>query len=306
MVITNLDRVNVPQSAGEGATEATWGVSPSFGYLAHLHNASLEENTSEETLKLRVGGKEDVQRTDRVGETVSVKLKGYLTKAATDKNLLSWAMSPLAGAGTAIESRTFFDSYKDANGNTIYKIYKGCMPSDITITTDRSDYDRVELNMVCKEIVESAVSPISGDDGEGNPYVPAVELADVPLTHVDQGDGEADGFQWDGTKQKQNAFAITVSHEFATDDSSGSIGITYREPTQRTINGSVTLFKQSDIIQKAARAQTQKTASFKISDTITLGTTSIRFMPSSETEEGNTSNATMENKTWEANDLTIL
>ena len=89
-------------------------------------------------------------------------------------------------------------------------------------------------------------------------------------------------------------------------DASGSDKILYRRPTQRTISGSVTIFKKNGVIQADAKSQTQRDAVFSLlAATFKFTFTKFRFQPSSEDEDGETDAATMQSLQFNAHGVVV-
>ena len=295
-LITQRDRVKVVQSVVEGITAATYAITPTNpAFAAHGQNATLEENSNPTVAEKRESGDTDRKETTVTREVNSVTYRGYLMTA--DETLLASVMNKPNGSGTPDESRTFVESYNDDSGTEIFKQYLGCKPQSYSINPDNAGYLVLEIVYSCKQVIEDGVGPTIGSGSFGT------ALTGTPLTHNDAG---AAPFIYNSITTEIRSFSISGSYNEAVQDSLGSIRDMYRKPTQRVISGSADIFKKDATLQTDAKAQTPRTASYVLdSGQITLTFTRFIFKPSNETLEGDSSDASMENKNWESDAVVV-
>lgn len=303
--INRLDRVDVPQSIAEGVTPASFGIATlGSAYIAHFVDAIIAPNDTVTQKDLYIVGMEDRQRVDKLFENVEATLTGNLTDNANDFALLKWAALPVGGAGTIAESRTFVDSRKDADGTIVYFIYKGCRAKSVKVDTNKTEYTKIEMTLLCSELERTTVSPF-GDGEEGDNSSKANATTDATLTHKDMGKDATDGFVYDGARVAQESTSITIERTLGTIADSGFTNIQYSRAGKRMITGSITMYKASEALQKAAIAIDQKDASIKISASIKFNFTGFNFKPSSDPMTNDDGEPTMESKSIEADGLTF-
>ena len=296
LMVTQRDVVNEPQYIVEGITVALYGVTPADpAFTAAGQNGSLVKDTDPTVAEKRLSGKIDRQEKTKTREKNAVTLKTMMLSA--DEPLLAWAQNLPNGAGTPDESRTFFWSYNDdaISPNETFEQFKGCKPQTSTLTIDNEGYLTLEITMSCKTITVDTTGPTLGSGSLATP------LVGTPLIASDSG---AEPFTYNGAAYEQKGFSITVAFTEAIQDASGLQTDLFRRPTQRTITGSIDLFKKSDVFDVDARAVVTRAASLVVETAMITATfTRFLFMPSGEEITGDTSEASIETKNFEADVL---
>jgi len=299
LMITQRDEVKEPQGISEGLTVATYGVTPANpNFIAPGQDSVLVEGSDPTVAEKRIPGDVDRQEVTKTREKNTTTLKFKVLTAS--ESYLAWAMNkPVFPViiDTPDESKTFINSYNDDSGTESFIAYKGCKPQSYTLTIDNEGYIAMEIVMSCKTIVEDATGPTLGTGSYATP------LAGTPLTHVDGGVG---AFVYDSVATEQKGFTVSGSYAESVHDPSGGVLDLFRRPTQRVITGSVTTFKKDGTLQGNARLVTPKAGVYTV-DTgqIVLTFTNFLFKPSGEESSGDTSEATMESKNYEAKALAV-
>ena len=295
-LISSRDVVKFPQFVVEGTTATTYAITPTNPAFSPVgRDATLIESPTPTKDNLRIGGKLDRQRSDLIREVNTVTLAFKLVE--TDFALLKWLTNLPNGAGTPDESRTFFWSYKNNAGTEIFQVFKGCHVDTYTLTVDNLGYITVTCNMMCKTI--TTVTPTIGTGSFATPNVTA------PLNNKDAG---LEPFTYNSTVTEIENFSITVAFVYGMQDSIGSSTKLFARPTQRTITGSAVIYKKDDTLQSDARTVINNTAIFKLKGSVTTQIftfTRFLWMPSGEDMGGDTPDATMENKSWEADEVVL-
>jgi len=294
---TQRDLVKEGQFVVEGNTPATYAITPTNPAFiaAGQDTVLLWENDNVRTPKRLVG---NVNRTSvtKTRERHRVRLTTLFMSAS--EAVLAWGMNSPNGAGTPDESRTFFWSRKmGLAGVETYQTFRGCKPVETTLTINNEGFLVLEILMSCKTVTEDTTGPTIGAGSYATP------ITGTPVKHDD---AVAPAFTYNGTGTEQRGFVIRVTLTEAVQDSSGSLFDSYRRPTIRAISGSVDIFKIGTTIQADSIAVTQRAASLVVvTASITLTFTRFLAMPSAEALTGDKSDATIERKDYEADDLVV-
>ena len=296
-IITHRNLKKKPQWVAEGITASTYGVTPTNPAFDDIgQDASLVESSNPTVAPNRIAGDVDRKETTKTFEDNSVKLMFKVLD--TDKAFLQWLMNKPNGAGTPDESRTLFYTYDDDGGDEIFHIFKGCKPMDYSLSFDTEGYLMCESTLSFFTVTETTGTTITLGTGS---Y--ATHPTSTPLTHKD---GTTNPFTYDGTVHNIESFTISGSYTAAGQKVLGTETHLYQVPSQRSVSGSAVLYKQDGALQEAARNAVEEDVTFIIdSGNITLGLTKFKFMPSGEDLKGDNSEATKENKSWEASTATI-
>jgi len=294
---TQRDVVKEPQMVVEGNTPAAYAITPTNPvFIACGQDSSLVwESDPTRTPKRQAGSTNRISVT-RTRLKHRVRLKTLFMSARED--LLAWCFNSPNGAATPDESRTFFWSRKmGLAGVETYQTFRGCKPLSATLTVNNEGFLMLEILMKCKTVTEDTTGPTIGTGSY------ATALTGTPVYH---GDAVGPAFVYNGSGTEQKGFSITVTLEHAIQDSSGTQFDLYSRPTIRSITGNADIFKTATAIQTDADAVSQRAASIVIvTATITITFTRLLFMPSSEEIRGDTSDATIERKSFEADDLVV-
>ncbi len=300
-ILTQRNRVKQPQYVSEGLTPATFGVTPNNPVFTAIGcNAILTDTSSPVTAEQRQSGDIDRKRKDFISfnNTMSIKLQ----MTFLDLNLLQWALNKPETPNvldTPDESRTFFDSYTDIDGNEIYRQFLGCKPLSWNFSEDRAGFLTLEIPCSCKEILEST-SPVN--EGSGS-FASSNLLA--PYTHRDAGPLP---FLYDGTGFSSSSFSSTGVLTQAVQDALGSDVTLWTTPTQRSIAGSISIYKKNADLQNAAKSvDTTNDAvyTFDAANALSISLTEFLWLPSTEELSGDDATATMETKSYEANNVSV-
>jgi hypothetical protein len=150
----------------------------------------------------------------------------------------------------------------------------------------------LEIPMSCKTITIDGTGPTIGSGSYGT------ALTGTPLTHADA--AAAPMTYNSGTLELRN-FSLSGTNTMGIQDSLGSTNDLYREVTQQSYSGSCSIFKSDDTEDTDARARTERTVTYIVdSGQITITLTRFSFLPSGEEMSGDSADATMENKNFEA------
>ena len=296
-IITHRNLKKKPQWVAEGITAATYAVTPTNPAFDDVgQDASLVESSNPTVAPNRIAGDTDRKETTKTFEENSVKL--MFKVLATDVAFLRWLFNKANGANTPDESRTLFYSYDDDGGNEIQHIFKGCKPMDASISFDTEGYLVCESTLSFKTVSEATGTNIALGTGS---Y--ATHPSTTPLTHKD---GTSNPFSYNNVNIGIESFSVSVTHAPAMQKVLGTETDLYRTPTQREVSGSVVLYKKDGDYQEAARDADEETAVF-IADSgvIIFSFANFKFMPSGEDLKGDNSEATKENKSWEASSILI-
>ncbi len=294
-MVTQRDIVKEPQFIAEGTTVALYGTTPTNpAFTAMGQDGSIVKAADPTVAEKRIGGNVDRQEKTKTREknSMTVKFK-FLTG---DEPVLAWAQNlPDGTAGTPDESRTIFWSYNDDAEVETFEQYLGCKPQTSTLTIDNEGYIILEITCSCKTITIDTTGPTLGIGSF------ATANSGTPLIH---NDGGTSPFVYNSVAYEQKGFSITVAFTESIQDASGTLTDLYRRPTQRTITGSIDLFKKSDVFDVDARAVTPRTATLTIDTGQIVGTfTRLIFLPTGEELAGDISDATIETKSFEADVL---
>lgn len=292
---TPRDEVKPPQFVVEGATPATFGITPTNPAYVHAgRNSRLVEGAVPTVAELRESGNSDRQALTKTREVNTVTYRGFFR--ANEEALLAYAMNKPAGSATADESRSWVWS-RNLLGVETFIQYLGCKPQSVTLTDDNAGYLLLEIVMSYKSRVEDTTGPSIGTGSFATPDTT------TPLTHVDGGTGK---FTYNAAAKEGRAYTITVDHEAAIQDDSGSVQDLFVKPTIHRISGTVNIFSKEIEPEADAHAQTTRAASIVI-DTglITATFTNFVYKPSGQESDGDTSDATIESKSYEADTIVI-
>lgn len=295
-LITQRDVIKKPQFVVEGITPATYAISPTNPVFTSIgRDSTLVENPAPVKAELREVPNVDKQRNDLTSEVNTVSLKFKAVDA--DKALLIWLFNVPNGTGTPDESRTFMWSYDNNAGVETFQQFFGCQPLDTSITIDREGYIVIEASLTCKQILEDVTGPTIGSGSF------ATDPTGTPLIHLDAGTAP---FTYNSLVTEIQNFTISTAFTYAEQDSLASSRKLYSKPTMRVNTGSSVIFKQNLSIQDDAKTVTERAATFILSSgSITFTFSGFLFIPSGEEISGDVSNATMENKSWESNEVII-
>ena len=172
------------------------------------------------------------------------------------------------GAGSPAESRTFLDSYRDTGGNEVYRVWKGCKPTSITVSVSKEDALMVEIQMSCKDYYETqtlADAKVTGNSVWDN------EVMTAPLRFKDVGQFQynTDGRPAGGTELSYRAFSVTTTWGLLTQDSNASETDVFIDHGTRRISGSMEIFKNNQILNEQARQGTQNVSYMELVDSET-------------------------------------
>lgn len=295
-VITQRNYNKEPQQVVEGVTVALYGITPNDpAYAVVGQDAALIDAVAIGVAEKREGGKIDRQEVTPTSEENIVNLS-FKTLLA-DKVILQWAGNLPAGALTPDESRSFLQSYDSEAGIEQFQQWLGCKPTGLSISVDTDGYIITTIPMSYKTYVEDTSGPTLGTGSFGTPN------AGTPLTHIDGGLGN---FAHNSIITEWANISIDVSYVEARQKSGGTLVPLYRKPTQRAISGTVDIYKKDGTLQAAARLQTPVAASIVLDvGQITFTFGRFIFKPSGEDLRGDTSDSTLESKTYEADTLII-
>ena len=306
-IITQRNLKKKPQFVIEGSTPSTYHVTPNNPvFIPALQDAILMEEVTPTAAENRIGGQIDRKQTTKTFEDNKIKVMGKIL--ATDDDFLKWFMnlpgadpslgaapSILAAANTPDESRTWLQSYIRADGTEEFKIYTGCKPLDYSISADKEGYMIFEGTMSFFSVTVNVTGFVLGT------Y--ATELTTTPLTHLDAG---ANPFTYNAIIYPIESFSISGSLAMGMQDVIGSVRSRYCKPSQRSVSGSIVIYKQHDELQNDARNVAERPAAYVLDiGAITFTFTNFKFMPSSEDKRGDNSEATKESKSWEASGVTV-
>ena len=296
-IITHRNLKKKPQWVTEGITAATYGITPANPAFDDIgQDASLVESSNPTVAENRIAGDTDRKETTKTFEENSVKLMFKVLDS--DKAFLQWLMNKPNGTGTPDESRTVFYSYDDDGGDEIFHIFKGCKPMDYSISFDSEGYVICESTLSFHTVTETTADTITLGTGS---Y--ATHPTSTPLTHKD---GTSNPFTYDNVIRNVESFSISGSYTSAMQKVLGTEKDLYKVPAQRSVSGSVVLYKKDGDLQEEARNAVEEAASFILdSGSIIFSFTKFKLMPSGEDLKGDNSEATKENKSWEASGLSI-
>ena len=135
-MINRTDLVKPPQYAIEGTATTDYGkslASPEF--FCPVQKGKLSKDNQPQFIDKTFAGSIDRQGVIKVREQNRMTLSGWLIKDNLD--IIEWAISEPNGSDTPEESRTWLYSYKNAGGNEVYCVAKGCKPLSCTITISK-------------------------------------------------------------------------------------------------------------------------------------------------------------------------
>jgi len=301
-IITQRSRVKQPQYISEGITPATFGIIPTNPVFTAIGcNTILVDNSSPITAEQRQSGNIDRIRKDLIATGASMTIKMQMT--FFDLPLLQWATTkPVIPnvVGTPDESRSFIDSYLDVDDNEIFRQFLGCKPTGWNFSEDRLGYLTLEITCTCKQILESD-TPV--DEGTGT-FAPANLVA--PYTHNDAG---MLPFLYDGVGFTANNFISSGTLTQTPQDVLGSNTTLWTTPTMRVITGSISIYKKNADLQDLAKnvdESNDAVYTFDAANALSISLTDFLWLPSNEELSGDDATATMENKSYEANEIVII
>jgi len=293
-MVTQRDIVKEPQFVVEGITVAAYGVTPTNpAFTAFGQNASAVKGADPTGAEKRISGNVDRQEKTKTREKNSVTVKFLMLTG--DEAILARAQNLPNGINTPDESISLFYSYNDDAGVETFEQFLGCKPQTSTLTIDNEGYVILEITYSCKTITIDTAGPSIGTGSF------AAANAGTPLKGDD---GGAAPFTYNAVAFEQKGFSISVAFTEAVQDASGVQTDLFRRPTQRTISGTIDLFKKSDIFDVDARAIVTRAASLVVDTGQITGTfTRFLFLPTGEEITGDISDATIESKPFEADVL---
>ena len=170
--------------------------------------------------------------------------------------MLKWASNLPDGAGTPAESRTWVDSYRDTGGNEVYRVWKGCKPTSVTLSVSKEDAMMIEIQMSCKNYYETQTLADAKVTGA---TVWDAEETSAPLRYKDVGKFvyNTDGTPAGGTELAYRAFSVTTTWGLLTQDSNASETDVFVDHGTRRISGSMEIFKNNQSLNEDARLGTQ-------------------------------------------------
>lgn len=288
---TQRDNIKPPQYVTEGTTAATYGMTPNNPVFTQaLKDATISDSSTPTTVDVRIAGKayNRVEK-KKVREVNTLTLKGYLREA--DKNLLKLAANE-TGDNNIDTSFTLLQSRRDTSGTEQYYLYKGCKIGTLSLSIDNNGQIMADFSIRFKNREVTSTTP--------NNTAGAIKDTDTGeiLTHLDV------GFVYNGASVSHRTATITVTWESAIHDAAGSLQDLYCKAARGLVSGSFDLFSRGDAIQAEALAVTARSAIVTIS-TITLTFTGFVFDPSAEEVKGDSADATIESKSFEANSVVV-
>lgn len=296
-IITQRNLIKKPQFVTEGITAATYGVTPTNPVFIQVgQDASLVEESNPTVAENRIVGDVDRKETTKTFEENTVKFMAKLM--AVDKTTLQWLMNkPVIPEtiNTPDESRTWTWSYSSDAGAEIFKTYRGCKPIDYSISVDTEGYLILECTLSFDTITNA--TPLIGTGSFGT------DLVGTPLIHTDAG---ANPFMYNGQAVSIETFTLSGNYTMAHQNALGTVKPLYMKATMRALSGNIVIYKQDETLQVDARAATEREVIF-ILDTgnLVISYSTFKLMPSGEELKGDTSEATKENKSWEAGAVEI-
>jgi len=303
--ITQRSRVKQPQFVSEGVTPATYGIIPTNPVLLALgRDTVLVDNSSPEAAELRQAG--DVDREDKtfLTEGAGVTMRTKLTLADGDiqllKTIFDKPQDPTFIVDTPDESLAFIDSYLDSAGTEIFRQFLGCKPISYSLSLTREGYYELEISYSSKTILESSATPVIGSGSF------ATSNTLTPLTHNDSG---AAPFFYAGSAISIQNITFTGTFNQGEQDALGSPQMLYAIPTQRIITGSAAIYKTDETFQEEAKAvDSSNSAAFTInaSPAIVINLSNFLWLVSAEELTGDDAAATLENKSFEAEKVSLF
>ena len=266
-MINRKDIIKHTQYAVEGHTPANYAGTINNGrFVCPGSNSSITKENSPSFINNEFGGTYDRQGIHKVRDTNTLTYKSRLHESTL--SLLSWATNLPDGAGTPAESRTFLDSYRDTGGNEVYRVWKGCKPTSITVSVSKEDALMVEIQMSCKDYYETqtlADAKVTGNSVWDN------EVMTAPLRFKDVGQFQynTDGRPAGGTELSYRAFSVTTTWGLLTQDSNASETDVFIDHGTRRITGSMEIFKNNQILNEQARQGTQNVSYMELIDSET-------------------------------------
>lgn len=301
-VFTQRNRMKQPQYVVEGKTPATFGLLPTNPVFSAIGcNTIIDDGSSPITAEQRQSGDLDRKRKDKIATNAPMTLKMQMT--LSDLSLLQWALTKPEDPyidDSPDESRYFTDSYRDIDDVQIYRRFIGCKPTGWNFSEDRLGYRTLEIPCICKQILEDATPP---DIGTGSF---AVANPNPPYTHKDAG---VSPFLYNGEGFSSANFISSGTLPQAPQDAIGSEDTLFTVPSQRVINGSISIFKKNEELQALAKSvdfSDDAVYTFDSAEALSIALTNFLWLPSNEELSGDSSAATMENKSYEANSVEVI
>jgi len=301
-IITQRNRIKQPQYVSEGLTTATYGIIPTTPIFTAIGcNTILVDNSAPITAEQRQSGEVDRIRKDLVSELNTMTIRMQMT--FLDLALLQWVTTkPVTPniVDTPDESKAFIDSYNDVDGNELTRQFLGCKPISWSFTEDRVGYLILEITCSCTQILETPSPAYTGTPtfAEVNP--------NPPYTHRDAG---LLPFLYDGVGFSTSNFTSTGTITQAMQDPHGSDTTLWATPTQRSIAGSLGIYKKNADLQNLAKAVDESkdaVYTFDAANSLSISLTNFLWLPSNEELSGDDAAATMENKSYEANGIVVV
>ncbi|MCY4490449.1 MAG: phage tail tube protein, partial [Thaumarchaeota archaeon] len=266
-MINRKDIIKHPQYAVEGHTPADYADTVNNArFVCPGSNSSITKENNPTFINNEFGGTVDRQGIHKVRDTNTLTYKARLH--ASTLILLEWATNLPDGKDTPAESRTFLDSYRDTEGNEVFRVFKGCKPTSITVSVSKEDALMVEIQMSCKEYYETQTLTDAKVTGAS---VWDAEVTTAPLRFKDVGSFQynTDGKPAGGTELSYRAFSVTTTWGLLTQDSNASETDVFIDHGTRRITGSMEIFKNNQSLNEEARLGTQNVSFMELIDSET-------------------------------------
>ena len=291
---TQRDIVKPVQAVAEGTTPATYGITPNNPVFAQvLQDAAITDSSTPTTVDIRKAGSiyNRVEKR-KVREVNTLTVKGYLRDA--DKDIIKASFNE-AGTPSADTSYTFMQSRNDADGTERYYFYRGCRIEGCTVNVDNNGVLAVDITIRFKarEVVPaSGINAVLGTGSFVDTDTGAVlDHKDVSTTY-------------NGAAIAHRAASITSARELAMMDSAGSEQDLYCKVARAIVSGSLDIFSRGDTLQADALAVNSRPAVFTMAS-ITFTISKLVFDPSGEEVKGDSADATIESKSFEASSVVV-
>ena len=297
-VINPRDVTKLPQYVVEGVTPATYGLTPSNPAFKPIgYNPTLVDNTAAQNdEKLRAG------HVDRLGVKNTRRTNGIALEWALvpeDLALLKRGMNLPNGADTPDESITIFDEYVDVGGVNIYRQFKGCKFSSLTLTKPNTGFVAITSALTYLTRTVDAAGPALGTGSV------AVPVLTEPVAQQDSGSA---WFDFDGADVPVQSLSMTTAIASSMLNTSGSVNDLWQRPGRRMVTGNVGIFKDDEAFQDLAIAGSAKNVTVKINvagTAITAAFAGLVLEPSDTKKDGSSGESLIESKNFSADSVTI-
>ena len=266
-MINRKDIIKHPQYAIEGHEPSNYAAAVNNArFVCPGSNSAITKENNPSFINNEFGGTVDRQGIHKVRDVNTLTYKSRLHEITL--SLLAWATNLPDGAGTPAESRTFLDSYSDIAGNEVYRVWKGCKPTSVSVNISKEDAMMIEVQMTCKEYYETQT--LADAKVTGNSVWDA-EVNTAPLRFKDVGSFlyNTNGRPANGTDLPFRAFSVTTTWGLLTQDSNGSETDVYIDHGTRRISGSLEIFKSNQNLNEEARKGTQNVSYLELIDSET-------------------------------------